>query len=181
MSAFKVRSATPADVSIIFELIQALADYEKAAESVIASESDITHALFDDIGSTHGLICEKEGDVVGFAVYYLSFSTWQGKHGLYLEDLYVTKHARGKGAGKALFEHLAQLAVTQGLTRFEWSVLNWNRPAIQFYEAFGARPQSEWVRYRLSGAALLACAKRGTPQETGQETLRETPWCGPTL
>ena len=103
----------------------------------------------------------RDGDIpIGFALYFYNFSTWLGRHGLYLEDLYVTPEHRGKGAGKALLQHLAGIAVAEGCGRFEWSVLDWNQPAIDFYESMGAKPQSEWVGYRLTGEALQALASR---------------------
>jgi GNAT superfamily N-acetyltransferase len=102
----------------------------------------------------YSVICDVDGEAAGFALYFYSFSTWLGRHGLFLEDLYVTPELRGAGAGKALLKHLARLAVREGCGRFEWNVLDWNTPAIDFYEAFGARPQSEWVGYRLTGSAL---------------------------
>lgn len=158
MSSFTIRAATPEDVPAILGFIKALAIFEKEPDAVISTENDLHTALFGDQGSTQGIICESDGKPIGFAVYFLSYSTWQGKHGLYLEDLYISEDARGMGAGRALFQYLAQIAIEQGLTRFDWSVLDWNTPAIKFYEAFGAKPQSEWIKYRLTGEALLACA-----------------------
>jgi GNAT superfamily N-acetyltransferase len=105
-----------------------------------------------------GLICEQGEEAVGFAVYFFNYSTWLGQHGLFLEDLYVSPQHRGSGAGKALLRHLAQLAVANDCGRFEWNVLDWNQSAIDFYESFGARPQSEWIGYRLTGEALTAFA-----------------------
>lgn len=115
----------------------------------------IRDSLFAERATAHGLICEHQGRPIGYAVYFFNYSTWLGKHGLYLEDLYVSPEARGLGAGKALLRHLAQLAVARDCGRFEWSVLDWNTPAIDFYQSFGARPQSEWTTYRLTGQALL--------------------------
>ena len=115
----------------------------------------IRDSLFAEGSTAHGLICDNDGQPIGYAVYFFNYSTWLGKHGLYLEDLYVSPEARGLGAGKALLRHLAQLAVARDCGRFEWSVLYWNTPAIDFYESFGARPQSEWTTYRLTGQALL--------------------------
>nr|WP_233170394.1 GNAT family N-acetyltransferase [Aquitalea sp. ASV15] len=140
--------------------IRELAIYEKAEHEVVASVADIEQSLFGDAASAESLICLQHGQPIGYAVYFFSYSTWLGKSGLYLEDLYITPAARGSGAGKRLLRHLAQLAVARGCGRFEWSVLDWNQPAIDFYESFGAAAQSEWIRYRLAGDALLQFAEQ---------------------
>lgn len=150
-----IRPATPDDAELILRFITDLAIYEKAEHEVKTDAAGIRDSLFAEGSTTHGLICENDGQPIGYAVYFFNYSTWLGKHGLYLEDLYVSPEARGLGAGKALLRHLAQLAVERGCGRFEWSVLDWNTPAIDFYESFGARPQSEWTTYRLAGQALL--------------------------
>lgn len=150
-----IRSATSDDAELILRFITDLAIYEKAEHEVKTDAAGIRDSLFADASSAHGLICEHDGEPIGYAVYFFNYSTWLGKHGLYLEDLYVSPEARGLGAGKALLRHLAQLAVVRGCGRFEWSVLDWNTPAIDFYESFGARPQSEWTTYRLTGQALI--------------------------
>ena len=150
-----IRPATPEDAELILRFITDLAIYEKAEHEVKTDAAGIRDSLFAEGSTTHGLICENDGQPIGYAVYFFNYSTWLGKHGLYLEDLYVSPEARGLGAGKALLRHLAQLAVERGCGRFEWSVLDWNTPAIDFYESFGARPQSEWTTYRLAGQALL--------------------------
>lgn len=154
MPDLAIRPATRADVPLILRLIRELAEYERAADEVEATEATVAHSLFDADANAHAVICEIDGTPVAFAVYFFTYSTWLARRGLYLEDLYVTPAARGHGAGKALLQHLARLAVDQGCGRFEWSVLNWNTPAIEFYEAAGARPQSEWTTYRLAGQAL---------------------------
>ena len=151
----EIRPAVPSDAAQILTFITELAEYEKARHEVIASVVDIERSLFSEGATAHGLICEHQGRPIGYAVYFFNYSTWLGKHGLYLEDLYVSPEARGLGAGKALLRHLAQLAVARDCGRFEWSVLDWNTPAIDFYQSFGARPQSEWTTYRLTGQALL--------------------------
>jgi GNAT superfamily N-acetyltransferase len=120
----------------------------------------IEASLFAENASARALICERDGQPIGYAVYFFNYSTWLGRNGLYLEDLYVTPEIRGTGAGKALLKHLARIAVAQDCGRFEWSVLDWNEPAIKFYESLGARPQDEWTTYRLTGAALLALAEQ---------------------
>lgn len=150
-----IRPATPDDAELILRFITELAIYEKAEHEVKTDAAGIRDSLFAEGSTAHGLICENDGQPIGYAVYFFNYSTWLGKHGLYLEDLYVSSQARGIGAGKALLRHLAQLAVARGCGRFEWSVLDWNTPAIDFYESFGARPQSEWTTYRLTGQALL--------------------------
>jgi GNAT superfamily N-acetyltransferase len=121
---------------------------------MISTVEMIRESLFGEGSSTHAVICEIDGEPVGHGVYFFNYSTWMGRHGLYLEDLYVVPEHRGGGAGTALLRHLAQLAVARGCARFEWSCLDWNEPAIQFYRSLGARSQDEWVIYRLTGQAL---------------------------
>ncbi|MDH0567732.1 GNAT family N-acetyltransferase [Pseudomonas oleovorans] len=150
-----IRPATADDAELILRFITELAIYEKAEHEVKTDAAGIRDSLFADGSTAHGLICEHNGQPIGYAVYFFNYSTWLGKHGLYLEDLYISPEARGLGAGKALLRHLAQVAVARGYGRFEWSVLDWNTPAIDFYQSFGARPQSEWTTYRLTGQALL--------------------------
>ncbi|KQV43759.1 MULTISPECIES: GNAT family N-acetyltransferase [unclassified Rhizobium] len=153
-----IREAVRADVPVILHFIRELAVYEKAGHEVEATEASLEEALFGPATVTKAAICEKDGVAIGFACWFLSFSTWQAKNGLYLEDLYVTPEHRGSGAGKALLKYLARTALENGCGRFEWSVLDWNEPAIRVYEAIGAEPISEWTRYRLSGDALAAFA-----------------------
>ncbi|MBT3224857.1 MAG: GNAT family N-acetyltransferase, partial [Deltaproteobacteria bacterium] len=114
---------------------------------------------FGNSSTTRAVICNLDSKPIGYAVYFLNYSTWLGKHGLYLEDLYVSLEFRNMGAGKAILKHLAQIAFSKDCGRFEWSVLNWNEPAIQFYQSIGAKPQDEWVGYRLEGQALELFAK----------------------
>jgi GNAT superfamily N-acetyltransferase len=153
-----IRPAQPDDVALILDLIRGLAEYEKAPEQAKATAQDIKKALFQPNPGAHALICSVDGQPAGFALYFYNFSTWTGKSGIYLEDLFIEPAYRGRGAGKALLKTLARIAVAEDCTRFEWSVLDWNEPAIRFYEAFGAEPQSEWIGYRLSGDALRAFA-----------------------
>lgn len=154
MADLKIRNAARGDVPVILQFITELAVFEKASDQVAATEAQIEAALFSAPVAAHAVMCEIDGQCVGFAIYFYSFSTWTGVRGLYLEDLYVTPNARGFGAGKALLRHLAQVAGRQGCERFEWSVLDWNKPAIDFYDSVGAVPQGEWIKYRLAGNAL---------------------------
>ena len=158
-----IRDAQARDAAQIHAFIVELAIYEKAEHEVIASVADIERSLFEPGSPARGLISEIDGQPVGFAVYFLSYSTWLGRKGLYLEDLYVSPQHRGSGAGKRLLRHLAQLAFDSGCGRFEWSVLDWNEPAIQFYQSLGAKPQAEWVRYRMAGETLKQFAQGGEP------------------
>ncbi|MEP4148892.1 MAG: GNAT family N-acetyltransferase [Halioglobus sp.] len=154
MTTIHIRAGVPADISVIFNFIRELAIYEKALDEVTTDESLLQEALFGKNARAYPLICELNGDAVGFAIYFYNFSTWLGKYGIFLEDLYVSPDFRGHGAGKALLQYLAKQAVDEGCGRFEWNVLDWNEPSIQFYEACGAVPMSEWVGYRLQGDAL---------------------------
>ncbi|MCP8686535.1 GNAT family N-acetyltransferase [Marinobacterium sp. OS208] len=158
MPAMKIRQATVEDAGLILRFVRELAAYEKAEHEVVATAADIESSLFGPGSSAQALICELDNEPIGYAVYFFNYSTWLGRHGLYLEDLYLSPEHRGTGAGKALLKHLAQVAVAKGCGRFEWSVLDWNEPAIRFYQSIGARPQDEWVGYRLSGDALEAFA-----------------------
>jgi len=157
--SLQIRAATRGDVPLIFELVKALAEYEREPDAVKASESDLARTLFDDGATAHCVICEQDGVAVGFAVYFFNYSTWLGRNGLYLEDLFVRPEARGQGAGLALLRHLAGLAVDKGCGRFEWSVLDWNQPAIDFYRAAGARPMDAWTVYRMDGQTLADFAR----------------------
>lgn len=156
-----IREAVPADVERIRQLICDLAEYEQALAEVKATEEQLHAALFGRQPAAFALIAESEpGVTAGFALYFLNFSTWQGVHGIYLEDLYVAPQHRGSGLGKALLQSLAAIAVSRGYARFEWSVLDWNQPSIDFYRALGAEPMHEWTTYRLSGEALTALSSR---------------------
>lgn len=142
----------------ILRFIIELAIYEKAEHEVVATPALLERSLFGDVSPARALICEVDGEPSGFAVYFFSYSTWLGRQGLYREDRYVSPRFRGAGAGLRLLKALARVAVDTGCGRFEWSALDWNEPAIRFYESIGAAPQSEWVRYRLAGDALRAFA-----------------------
>ncbi|MFN3319149.1 MAG: GNAT family N-acetyltransferase [Allorhizobium sp.] len=149
-----IRPATPEDAATILGFITELAVYEKAGHEVEATEETIRASIFGEGSVTEAVILESDGRPAGFAVWFYSYSTWLAKNGLYLEDLYVSPDYRGTGAGKMLLKHLAGIAVEKGCGRFEWSVLDWNEPAIRVYDAIGAEPQSEWIRYRMTGQAL---------------------------
>jgi GNAT superfamily N-acetyltransferase len=153
-----IRPAAPDDVPAILRLIRELAEYERALHEVKATEEQLRARLFGDDPRVHALIAEHEGRVAGFAVWFLTFSTWNGTHGIYLEDLFVDPDVRGHGHGKALLTELARIADERGYERVEWAVLNWNKPAIGFYESLGARPQDEWTVYRLTDEALTNLA-----------------------
>ena len=155
-----IRPATPADVPVILQFVRELADYERAADKVVATEDLLADALFGAQPAAFAVIAEIDGMPVGMALYFFNFSTWTGWRGLYLEDLYVTPAARGAGVGGALLVHLAGVAVDRGCTRFEWAVLDWNAPAIGFYLSKGAEPMNEWRTYRVSGDALTRLAGR---------------------
>lgn len=159
MSNIEIRPANAEDAAQILRFITDLAIYENAGNEVVATESDIKNTLFGEGSTTRAVICEIDRQAVGFAVYFSNYSTWLGKHGLYLEDLYVSPEHRGAGAGKALLKHLAQVACSNNCGRLEWSVLDWNEPAIGFYKSIGAEAQDEWVSYRLTGNALEALAE----------------------
>jgi GNAT superfamily N-acetyltransferase len=160
VSGVEIRQAIIEDSALIHRFITELATYEKAENEVLATVADIENSLFGAKTTTNAVICSFNNEPIGFAVYFFNFSTWLGKHGLYLEDLYVSPDHRGVGAGKALLKHLAKIALSKNCGRFEWSVLDWNEPAIQFYKSIGAEPQNEWVGYRLAGKALeeFACS-----------------------
>lgn len=158
MSAIEIRQATVADAGLILRFITELAAYEKAENEVIATQQGIENSLFGSDSTTFAVICSVNNEPVGFAVYFFNYSTWLGKRGLYLEDLYVFPEYRGSGAGKVILKHLAETALAADCGRFEWSVLDWNEPAIQFYRSIGAKAQGEWVGYRLEGNALEAFA-----------------------
>lgn len=153
-----IRMATVSDTPTIYRFICDLAEFEKAPHEVTTSVAELEKTVFGDDAVVDALIYEIDGEPVAFAIWYYSFSTWQGKPGLYLEDLYVTPAARGRGIGNEILKFLARHALENGYGRFEWSVLDWNEPAIRVYDAAGAKPQSEWIRYRLAGDDLARFA-----------------------
>ncbi|MDP3857843.1 MAG: GNAT family N-acetyltransferase [Stagnimonas sp.] len=153
-----IRPATAADCELIVTLIRELAEYEKLLDQCQATPAALCESLFGARPQAECLIAEHEGQGAGFALFFPNYSTFLAKPGLYLEDLYVRPAARGLGLGKALLAALARLAVERGCGRFEWSVLDWNAPAIRFYESLGAMPQDEWTIYRVTGEALTTLA-----------------------
>jgi GNAT superfamily N-acetyltransferase len=157
-SSIDIAPATPADVGLVLSLITALADYEKLRHEVIATEQSLTQALFGKRPSAEAVIARVAGEPAGFALFFHNFSTFMGKPGLYLEDLFVLPEFRGRSIGKSLLQYLAQLAVRRDCGRFEWAVLDWNRPARDFYESLGAEAKSDWIIHRVSGEALRRLA-----------------------
>lgn len=149
-----IRSATQADAGLILGFIRDLAEYEKLLDQVTASEADIARDLFGDAPKVFCEIAEWDGKPVGFALWFYTFSTFQGRHGIWLEDLYVDPSMRGNGIGKALLVNLAQRCIRENLGRFEWWVLDWNEPSIEFYKSQGGVMQDEWTKVRVEGEAL---------------------------
>jgi GNAT superfamily N-acetyltransferase len=156
----QIRPAAPADVALILRLVRELAEFEREPDAVEATEEMLATALFGERPAAEAVIAELDGAPVGFALFFQNFSTWTGRPGLYLEDLYVTPAARGSGTGTALLRHLAGLALDRGCGRFEWAVLDWNEPAINFYRAMGAVGMDEWRVQRVAGDALIKLAGR---------------------
>jgi len=162
----RLRTATVEDLPIILTFIRELAEYERLGHEAIATEDDLRRALFPQPGDlpepcrpgAEVVLAELDGEPVGFALFFHNFSTFLARRGLYLEDLFVRPEARGRGVGRILLEHLAGLAVERGCGRFEWSVLDWNAPAIRFYEALGAQKMEEWRIFRVTGGALTRLA-----------------------
>lgn len=159
MTTSSVRAARPADVPEILAMIRELAEYEREPEAVIATEEHLREALFCDEPAVFALIAESEGSTVGFALWFRNFSTWLGRHGVYLEDLYVRPEFRGRGLGKSLLVELARICNERGYGRLEWWVLDWNKPAWDFYESVGAIPMTEWTVHRVTGDALRTLAE----------------------
>jgi len=153
-----IRRARPADVPEIYQLIRELAQYERSLAEVIATEDDVLSSLFGPEPAVFAHVAEHEGRVVGFALWFLNYSTWLGRHGIYLEDLYVTPTMRGRGLGRALLAELAGICVAHGYGRLEWWVLDWNSAAVGFYQSLGAAAMDEWTVFRLTGPALAGLA-----------------------
>ncbi len=155
-----IRPVAERDVSQVLGLIHDLAEYERSASSVVIDEELLTAALFAPSPRVFGHVADVDGRVVGMAIWFVTFSTWTGRHGIYLEDLYVRPERRGQGVGTSLLAELASIARREHYTRIEWSVLDWNEPALAFYRSIGARPMDEWTVYRIDGDALGSLAGR---------------------
>jgi GNAT superfamily N-acetyltransferase len=155
---FKIRPATREDVPIILQLIRDLATYERAPNDVVATEGGLIEVLFGQNPAAEVRLAYEGNEPVGFAIYFYNFSTWLGRAGLYLEDLFVKPEHRGKGYGRALLVDLAKIARERGCGRMEWAVLDWNEPAIQFYQKLGAKPMHEWTVFRLTTGEIAALA-----------------------
>jgi len=158
LTDFQIRPAGVGDVPIILELIRDLATYERAPDEVTATEEQLVDVLFGERPVAEVLLAFEAESPVGFAVYFYNFSTWLGRAGLYLEDLFVKPEKRGKGYGRALLVELAKIARDRGCGRMEWAVLDWNEPAIKFYRALGAKPMNEWTVFRLTGDEIAKLA-----------------------
>jgi GNAT superfamily N-acetyltransferase len=159
----KLRAAVPADVPLILDYIRELAEYERAPEKVVARAEDLERHLFGDRPLAFAIMAEHDGAPAGWALWFYNFSTWEGRPGLYLEDLYVRPQFRGHGIGKALLKHLAAVAIENGCARYVWQVLDWNTPSLEFYKAMGATVLEEWLTCRVEGEALARLAE-GAPR-----------------
>ena len=166
-----IRPARPGDVPAIHQLVRELAAYERSLDQVACSEDDLRRSLFAREPAVFALVAEHEAAVAGFALWFLNYSTWTGRHGIYLEDLYVTPQARRHGYGRALLAELARICVERGYGRLEWAVLDWNEPAIGFYRALGSVAMDEWTVRRLAGPALAALAAQAPDAPGGPGQL----------
>ena len=156
----QIRAAQPEDVGTILKLIRGLAEYEHEPQAVEATEQDLLRDGFGEHPRFHCALAEWNGNPVGFALYFYNYSTWKGRHGIFLDDLFVDPEHRGKGIGKALLLHVARIAAAQNCGRYEWLVLDWNTPAIEFYESLGGKRMKQWLPVRVEGEALLELAKK---------------------
>ncbi len=154
-----IRPAVRGDVPLIVSLVRELAEYEHLADQVVATEENFANALFGDPSRAHAVIAEIEGQPAGFGLYFFNFSTFLGRPGLYVEDVYIRPLHRSRGLGRAIFRHLAEVALERNCGRMEWWVLDWNEPAIRFYRSLGAEPMIEWTVQRLTGDALRDLAE----------------------
>jgi GNAT superfamily N-acetyltransferase len=170
---FKIRPACVEDVPVILYLIRDLATYERAPDEVTATEEQLVDVLFGEKPAAEVLLAFEEGSPVGFAVYFFNFSTWLGRPGLYLEDLFVKPEKRGKGYGRVLLVELAKIARDRGCGRMEWAVLEWNEPAIKFYRALGAKPMDEWTVFRLTGDGIAKLADAAETAATTEHVEHE--------
>ena len=157
----RIEKARASDVPLILSFVRELAEYERSSDKVVATEENLRDALFGERKVAEAVIAYTGEEPAGVALFFHNFSTWTGVHGLYLEDLYVRPHLRGRGVGRALLAHLAALARERGCARFEWAVLDWNEPAIKFYKTLGAKPSEGWTLYRMTGDALERLASEG--------------------
>jgi GNAT superfamily N-acetyltransferase len=157
--ALSIRPAELADVPVVASLIRQLARFEKLEHEVVLTEALLKAGLFGARPYAEAVLAEEDGQAIGFALFYHNFSTFLARPGMYLEDLFLLPDHRGRGVGRALLAHLARIAVERGCGRLEWAVLNWNQAAVRFYERLGARPNSEWTVYRLTGEALRALGR----------------------
>ena len=156
-----IARACPGDVDMLLELVRELAEFERLSHEVVATPAQLEAALFGAHANVEAVLARVEGEVVGFALWFHNFSTFVGRRGLYLEDLYIRPAHRGRGYGQALLRHLAAIAVERGCGRMEWAVLDWNQRAVDFYRGLGAAPQDAWTIFRLSGEALERVAQPG--------------------
>lgn len=171
--SLRIEPASEAQVPLILEFIRGLAEYEKLSDEVVATEDSLRQSLFGPRPDAEVVIAYANDEPAGFALFFHNYSTFLGRRGLYLEDLFVKPAFRGRGVGRALLQHLARLAVERGCGRFEWWVLDWNEPAIRFYQSLGARPMSDWTVYRLTGPALEALA--GNREKTAAVRVNPRP------
>jgi GNAT superfamily N-acetyltransferase len=160
MTYFDIRPTTPHDIPTILAMVAELAEFERAADAAVATVADFEVALFCENPAVFAVIAEVEGQAAGFALYFKNFSTWLGKHGIYLEDLYVRPEFRGSGIGQGLLSHLAQICVDNGYPRCEWWVLDWNESARKVYDHLGAQALTEWIPYRVTGDSLTELAAK---------------------
>jgi GNAT superfamily N-acetyltransferase len=156
----EIRAAQPGDVPTVLQLIRELAEYENEAASAQATEEDLLRDGFGEQPKFHCLLAEWDGNAAGLALYFFNYSTWKGRAGIFLDDLFVRPEFRGRGIGKALLVEVARIAVAHNCGRYEWLVLDWNTPAIEFYESLGARRMQQWVPVRVEGEALLQLARQ---------------------
>ena len=157
----RIRQAVPADVEHLVRLVHDLAAYERAPEECVVTAEQLHERLFGTNPAVFALVAEEEGRVVGTAIWFLNFSTWEGQYGIYVEDLYVRPEFRGNGHGRALLAILAKICLERGYKRLQWSVLDWNEPSVDFYRGLGAKPLEEWIGYRLEGNDLTGLASTG--------------------
>lgn len=159
LMSVEIRPATASDLPAMMVLVRELAEYERLAHAVVATEASFAAALFGERPTAEALVAIVDGEMVGYAIYFQNFSTFVGRAGIYLEDLYVRPACRGKGIGKGLLARVAQVAVERQCQRLEWAVLDWNEPSIQFYKSLGAEPLDEWTIFRMAPAAIAKLAE----------------------